>query len=155
VTTLEIHLAPDACTFRLGDSSHAIPVGSSTIAAQLTSDPPAPEELTNAIGLVLDHLEDVAREVPAVDLAERVEVRGPGVAALADVEVGAAADLPFELPRAAVEDVFRTLATEPADDRRHNPGLPEHLVHDVLGVTCAVVALMRFLQSGSIWVVGE
>ncbi|HEU4842372.1 MAG TPA: DUF501 domain-containing protein, partial [Ilumatobacteraceae bacterium] len=43
-----------------------IPVGPATLlAGELADrDPPAPEQLTNAIGLVMDHVDDVMRDVP-------------------------------------------------------------------------------------------
>jgi exopolyphosphatase/guanosine-5'-triphosphate,3'-diphosphate pyrophosphatase len=144
--SLQVHLGERDSTYRAEGMQHTLPVGSATLAALLTTDPPAPEDLTNAIGLLADHLEDVVREVPAAGLADEVVVCGPGVATLAAVEVGAAAALPFALGRAAAEEVFRTLATESAADRRHNPGLPVDEVESVLGVCCAVVALLRRLD---------
>lgn len=142
-------------SFTVDDMSCAIPVGVLTLAEGLVCDPPSPEELTNAIGLVQDHLEDASRELPMFEFAERVEVAGHGVGVVAAIEVGAPPPLPFELPRGAAEDVFRTLVTERRADRRLNPGLPEPMVHEVLGSISALVALMRFLQSDSVWVIGE
>jgi exopolyphosphatase/guanosine-5'-triphosphate,3'-diphosphate pyrophosphatase len=152
MTTAQVLVHGRACRVSVDDLVYDIPIGAASLAASIVTDPPAPEELVNAIGLVLDHLEDAGREVPPFQHAERVEISGPGVATLADVEVGGSAALPFELSRAAAEDVFRTLATERAADRRRNPGLPAHEVHDVLGVACAVVAVMRFLAAESVWV---
>ena len=148
-----VRLDHASCRVEADGAAYSFEVGSRTLALGITADPPQPEELTNAIGLVLDHLEDASREVPAFELAERIELAGPGVGTLADVEVGGAATLPFELTRDAAEDLFRTLATEAERDRRRNPGLPDALVHDVLGVACATVALMRYLAAGAIWVV--
>jgi len=145
-THLHVQLGERDSTYRAEGIEHTLPVGSATLAALLTTDPPAPEDLTNAIGLLADHLEDVIREVPAASLADEVLVCGPGVATLVAVEVGGAAELPFTLGRAAAEEVFRTLATESAADRRHNPGLPAAEVESVLGVCCAVVALLRRLD---------
>jgi exopolyphosphatase/guanosine-5'-triphosphate,3'-diphosphate pyrophosphatase len=39
--------------------------------------------------------------------------------------------------------VFRTLATEPAADRRHNPGLEPARVDVIVGGAAVLVAVMR------------
>jgi exopolyphosphatase/guanosine-5'-triphosphate,3'-diphosphate pyrophosphatase len=49
----------------------------------------------------------------------------------------------FRLTRAAAEDVFRTLATDAADDRRHNPGLAAGRVDVIVGGAAILVAVMR------------
>ncbi|HVW35047.1 MAG TPA: exopolyphosphatase, partial [Acidimicrobiia bacterium] len=49
----------------------------------------------------------------------------------------------FRLTREAAEDVFRTLATEKAADRRHNPGLEEARVDVIVGGAAVLVAVMR------------
>jgi exopolyphosphatase / guanosine-5'-triphosphate,3'-diphosphate pyrophosphatase len=49
----------------------------------------------------------------------------------------------FVLTREAAEDVFRTLATEAADDRRHNPGLEAGRVDVIVGGAAVLVAVMR------------
>ena len=49
----------------------------------------------------------------------------------------------FRLTRAATEDVFRTLATEPIEQRRHNPGLVEGRVDVIVGGAIIVVSVMR------------
>jgi exopolyphosphatase/guanosine-5'-triphosphate,3'-diphosphate pyrophosphatase len=54
--------------------------------------------------------------------------------------------------RAAVEDVFRTLATEPLADRVHNPGLPRDRADVIVGGLCVLVALMRRFDAPSITV---
>ena len=51
----------------------------------------------------------------------------------------------FRLTRAAIEDVFRTLATEPLADRVHNPGLEAARADVIVGGCCALVALVRRL----------
>ncbi|MEI7548305.1 MAG: hypothetical protein WCK21_09650, partial [Actinomycetota bacterium] len=131
--TLHIHLGDRHSTFAVDGEQVVVPVGADTLAAMLTTDPPRPEDLTNAIGLLLDHLEDVTREVPAAELADVVEIRGVGLQTLVDVETGHPRELPFDLSREAAEDVFRTLATEATPDRLRNPGLPANEVHLVLG----------------------
>lgn len=157
MTTLHVALGPQATAFSDDDegASYEVPLGSDALAGMLTGDPPLPEELTNAICLFMDHLEDVTREVPSAGFADRIVVHGPGLQALVDTHVGEAQVLPVELARPDVEEVFRTLATEAAADRRCNPGLPAHEVHHVLGVACALVATLRALQAGALTITGD
>jgi exopolyphosphatase/guanosine-5'-triphosphate,3'-diphosphate pyrophosphatase len=116
--------------------------------AYLHSDPPAPEELSQAISVVEAHLADVDRILPAVAQANTLVGVAGTVTTVAAVEIG----LPeydaevlhhFRLSRAAAEDVFRTLATESAADRRHNPGLEPGRVDVIVGGTAVLVAVMR------------
>ncbi|MEO7573482.1 MAG: Ppx/GppA family phosphatase, partial [Acidimicrobiales bacterium] len=51
----------------------------------------------------------------------------------------------FILTRQAIEEVFRTLATEPLADRLHNPGLEAARADVIVGGCCALVALVRTL----------
>lgn len=114
----------------------------------LHSDPPAPEELSNAIAHVRDHLSDVAREVPDLhDARSLIGVAGT-VSSTAMVEQGLSGyDRDrvhhFRLTRAAVEDVFRTLATEAVAQRRHNPGLEPGRVDVIVGGLVVLVAILR------------
>lgn len=147
MTTLHIALGEHSAEFSDGVASYVVPMGMASLAAMLTADPPLPEELTNAIGIFMDHMEDVSREVPGSVGADVIEVCGPGLQALVDTEIGHATDLPCSVGRDAAEEVFRTLATEAAGDRAHNPGLPADEVHNILGVCCAVVAVLRALQA--------
>jgi len=154
--TLHIQLGERSSTFSAEGVQHVVPVGVRTLAAMLTTDPPLPEDLTNAVCLLIDHIaDDVTREVPAADLADVVQISGPGVATVVAVEVGDAATLPFTLSRGAAEDVFRTMVTEPLSDRVRNPGLPAAEATSVLGVCCAVVAVLRALQLREVVVVQE
>lgn len=116
----------------------------------LLHDPPLAEELTDAIGLVSDHLEDVIREVPQVLEAPRLIGLAGTITTVAAVEIGLTewdrdAIHHFVLTRAAAEDVFRTLATEPLEDRVHNPGLEEARADVIVGGCCVLVALLRTL----------
>ena len=151
--TVTVTLAPHSIDVESGEARYRIPVGCGALSASITTDPPAPDELSNAIGLVLDHLEDVSREVPMIEFADRIECRGGGVEVVAAVEVGTPTDLPFELDRTAAEEVFRTLATESRADRALNPGLPAHMVHDVLGTSIVLVSVLRFTQQSALWLV--
>ena len=146
---LVVSLDDHALHCSVAGRSVSVPVGVRGLARSIGGDPPLPADLTNAIGLVVDHLDDVDRELPEARLVESVRVIGTGVSVLADVEVGSSAALPHAVSRADLEEVFRTLATEAAADRRLNPGLPADWVHDLLGTCCAVVAVYRHFELAS------
>jgi exopolyphosphatase/guanosine-5'-triphosphate,3'-diphosphate pyrophosphatase len=136
----------------VGDDAYVLPVGVVTLLdRELHTDPPRPEELTNAIAAVADELDDVIRLAPAI-VDAGVEVDGDDARAIAAVEVGGHAPLPFTLSRDAAEDVFRTLATETRVERARNPGLPRELVESIVAGSCAMVAVMRRLQLDSVTV---
>ncbi|MEQ1788581.1 MAG: hypothetical protein ABL966_16130, partial [Acidimicrobiales bacterium] len=116
----------------------------------LASDPPAPEELSNAIAEASDWFDDLLREVPAATRARTVVGLAGTISTVAAVEIGLATyDRDrihhFRLTRAAIEDVFRTLATEPLADRLHNPGLEAARADVIVGGCCALVAFVRAL----------
>jgi exopolyphosphatase/guanosine-5'-triphosphate,3'-diphosphate pyrophosphatase len=117
----------------------------------LASDPPAPEELSQALSVVRDHLEDVARDLPSAKEARCLVGLAGTVTTVAAIEQGLAGYdgdkiHHFVLTRAAAEDVFRTLATEPAAERRHNPGLEPERVDVIVGGAAILVAVMRFFD---------
>jgi exopolyphosphatase/guanosine-5'-triphosphate,3'-diphosphate pyrophosphatase len=123
----------------------------------LESDPPKPEELSAAISVVEAYLEDVDRELPAAREARTMVGLAGTVSTVAAVELGLQTysrnDLHhFRLARAAAEDVFRTLATENRVDRAANPGLEAARVDTIVGGCCALVAVMRFFDAGSLLV---
>ena len=134
------------------EGSMSIPLGSVRITEQqLASDPPAPEELSNAFALVDAYLDDVLREMPAVRDAGTLLGTGGTITTVAAVEIGLAVydrDVihRFVLTRAAAEDVFRTLATERLADRVHNPGLPSDRADIIVGGCCVLLAIMRRLD---------
>lgn len=136
----------------------SIPIGAVVITEkELLHDPPRPEELTNAIGLATDFVEDVIRQRPEVRSATRIIGVGGTIVTVAAVELGLRSFDPtrlhgMSLTRVAVEDVFRTLATEPLADRRHNPGLPIQRADVIVGGCCVLVAIMRKLHLDSITV---
>ncbi|MDA0370527.1 MAG: Ppx/GppA phosphatase family protein [Actinomycetota bacterium] len=114
----------------------------------LQADPPRPEELTNAIGDAYDLIDDALRDVPDMKLAARLVGSAGTIVTAAAVEMGQREFDPsalhgFVLGRAAVEDVFRTLATESIADRVHNPGLPADRADVIVGGLCVLVAVMR------------
>ncbi|MFN2504852.1 MAG: exopolyphosphatase [Acidimicrobiales bacterium] len=117
----------------------------------LHSDPPSAMELSQALSVVRDYLDDVARDVTeAVEASQLVGLAGT-VTTIAAVEQG----LPvydrdrihhFVLTREAVEDVFRTLATERRADRVHNPGLEAARADVIVGGAAILVAIMRYFE---------
>jgi exopolyphosphatase / guanosine-5'-triphosphate,3'-diphosphate pyrophosphatase len=116
----------------------------------LLHDPPQPEELTNAIGLVQDELDDALREVPMLGEAATIVGVAGTIVSIAAVELGRydrEALHHFVLTRDAAEDVFRTLATEPLTDRLHNPGLPRERADIIVGGACILVAILRRLHA--------
>ncbi len=125
--------------------------------SELAHDPPRPDELTNAIGTVADHLDDVLREVPAVAGFQTLVGVAGTITTVAAIELGLVTyDRDrvhhFRLTRAAAEDVFRTLATEPLAARRHNPGLPPERADIIVGGCCVLVAVMRKLAAAELLV---
>jgi exopolyphosphatase/guanosine-5'-triphosphate,3'-diphosphate pyrophosphatase len=114
----------------------------------LHGDPPRPEELSQALSVVHDYLDDIEREIPAVNDATRLVGLAGTVTTVAAVEIGLSTyDRDrihhFLLTRAAAEDVFRTLATEKRADRVHNPGLEEARADVIVGGCCVLVGVMR------------
>jgi exopolyphosphatase/guanosine-5'-triphosphate,3'-diphosphate pyrophosphatase len=115
----------------------------------LHHDPPRPEELSATLQVVETYLEDVVRELPQVHDARRFVGLAGTVTTVAAVELGLAAyDRDrihhFELTKAAVEDVFRTLATESRAERVANPGLEPERADVIVGGCCILVRIMRF-----------
>jgi exopolyphosphatase / guanosine-5'-triphosphate,3'-diphosphate pyrophosphatase len=114
----------------------------------LHSDPPTAEELSQAVSVVRDQLADVGRQLPAARLAPTLIGTAGTVWTLAAIELGvdaARSDVidHFRLTKDAAEDVFRTLATEPVAQRRHNPGLEPGRVDVIVGGAIVVVSVMR------------
>lgn len=127
----------------------SIDVGCVRVTEQfLHSDPPTPEELSGAVSVVRDHLADVERELPSVREARTMVGLAGTITTVAAVELGLAtydrdAIHHFRLARASVEDVFRTLALEPAEQRRHNPGLEPGRVDVIVGGIVVLVSILR------------
>lgn len=123
----------------------------------LHTDPPAAEELSAVVSVVHAHLEDGLRELRRADEAKTVVGLAGTVTTVAAVELGLAtydreAIHHFRLTRAACEDVFRTIATERLEDRRHNPGLDPGRADVIVGGTAILVTLMRHLELAEILV---
>ncbi len=146
------------CRVEIGDTTTGVVVSGAQFvvpwgAVNLTDrwlrdgDPPRPDALTNALGTIADHLDDIVREHPTFVDVVSVELVGATVTSLAAVEVGDdPAPDPVPLRRDAAEEIFRMLATEPTRDRVHNPGLPSAHVDLIVATCCIVLALMRRLH---------
>ncbi|HEY3722854.1 MAG TPA: Ppx/GppA phosphatase family protein [Acidimicrobiia bacterium] len=116
--------------------------------AWLHSDPPAPEELSQAVHVVREHIVDVMREVPAVKEAKTLIGLAGTVTTVAAIELGLTEYDPqrihhARLTHSSVEDIFRTLATESAAERRHNPGLEPGRVDVIVGGVIILVTILR------------
>jgi exopolyphosphatase/guanosine-5'-triphosphate,3'-diphosphate pyrophosphatase len=137
----------------VGGATHVLPVGPcSLVDGPLEgADPPPPANLTNALGLVHDHLDDLLIEAPSIGAATTIVLTGRHAEALTCVEIGTQ-ECPdrYELERSAADEVFRTIVGERADDRRHNPGLPDDQVDTIIGTCCVVLGIMRRLDRGSL-----
>lgn len=132
-----------------GEGTHTVPIGPATLLAGplRSSDPPMPADLTNALGLVQDHLDDLLIEAPAIAATPAVIASGAHAEAMARVEIGAdVIPIGYELHRADADEVFRTLAVEGAADRRHNPGLPGDHVESIVATCCVILGIMRRLD---------
>jgi exopolyphosphatase/guanosine-5'-triphosphate,3'-diphosphate pyrophosphatase len=156
--TLVIDIGGGSTELAVGDGSPAavrsLEVGALRLTEKyLTSDPPRPEELVNAIADVQDLVADACRDVPQFKRATRVIGCSGTIRTIAAVELGIA-KVPngFELTRTAAEDVFRTLATESLSDRIHNPGLSAHRADIIVAGCCIFVGILRSLEVDAITV---
>lgn len=117
----------------------------------LASDPPSPEELSNAVSATRDELADTLRAFPELREAATVLGLAGTITTVAAIEQGIAEyDRDrihhFRLGRAAAEDIFRTLALESIAERRHNPGLDPGRVDVIVGGVVVLVSLFRVLD---------
>jgi len=146
---LDVEVGATSTSFSHAGRDYRIPVGPSQLLATDLVDPnPAtPEQLTNAVGRVADHVDDVLREVPETVDAHEVHVRGDEMWHLAAVERGHPLAPPsVVIDRDAAEEVFRALATETRAERLHNPALEPGRVDTVLATSCVLVGMMRRLK---------
>lgn len=112
-------------------------------------DPPLAEELADCLAICEAHLDDVARRIPQAAAARTLVGLAGTVSTAAAVEIGLACyDRErihhFRLSKSAVEDVYRTLATEPLADRIHNPGLAPERAEVIVGGLSILVRVMRY-----------
>jgi len=114
----------------------------------LLHDPPLPEELSNCLQVIEVYLDDVRRAIPDLDQVRTFVGLAGTVSTTAAVEIGLQEyDRDrihhFHLTKHAVEDVFRTLATETVEERKDNPGMEPQRADVIVGGLCVLVELMR------------
>ncbi len=158
---LVIDIGGGSTEFSLGttepEAAVSIDVGCVRITEQyLHSDPPEPEELSQAVSVVRDELGDVERQLPGLHHAGTVVGLAGTVTTVAAVEQGVPYSRErihrFRLHRSAAEDVFRTLALEPAAVRRENPGLEPGRVDTIVGGSIVLVGILRAFDLDAILV---
>jgi len=160
--TLVIDIGGGSTEYTVGTQSidvfASIPFGAVTSTdSHISSDLPRPEDLTNLIGAVSDELEDITRDHPIVGTAIRAVGVAGTIVTIAAVELGLhefddSALHGMALTREAVEDVFRTVATEPLTLRVQNPGLGPDRADIIVAGCCILVATMRRLHLAEITV---
>jgi len=160
--TLVVDIGGGSTEYTVGTQSidvfASIPFGAVTSTeSHISSDLPRPEDLTNLIGAVSDELEDITRDHPIVATAIRTVGVAGTIVTIAAVELGLhefddAALHGMTLSREAVEDVFRTVATEPLALRVQNPGLGPDRADIIVAGCCILVATMRRLHLSEITV---
>lgn len=154
-STLVIDIGGASTELTVGDTevreSISLPFGVVSLTeAELHGDPPRAEELSNAVSMVGDAVDNATIERPRLAEATRVVGVASSIVTIAAVELGlqkfdASRLHGMVLTKAAAEDVFRTLATERLADRVHNPGLPVERAGVIVGGCCVLVAIMRRL----------
>lgn len=140
------------------ESVVSIPIGSVRITKRhLDSDPPTPEELSNALGEIKEYLKDVESQISRIrdsDLWIGVAATTTTVAAveIGQKEFDANQLHEMVLTKENVEDVFRTLATESHQDRIYNPGLEKERADVIVGGVAILVSVMRYFELSEITV---
>ncbi|MEE2768577.1 MAG: Ppx/GppA phosphatase family protein [Actinomycetota bacterium] len=116
----------------------------------IAHDPPLPEELHACLAVTEAHVDDVVRELPGLTGARTLVGLAGTVSCVAAVELGL--DVydrdrihHFQLTKQAVEDVFRTLATEDRIERVANPGLEEDRADVIIAGIAILAKVMRQL----------
>ena len=129
--------------------SRSVDMGSVRFMEQFfVNDPPKPEELSGAIQVARLHLDDIDRDHAIVGKARSLVGVAGTITTIAAVDIGLEPYDPaiidgFVLTRKAAEDVFRTLATESLEARKHNPGLEDARSDVIVAGCCILVAIMR------------
>jgi len=148
--TIVLHLGDHTVDLAVtGGGDYELPVGPMALVDGPLehADVPAPAQLTNAIALVQDHLDDLLIEAPSLAAAPAIVASGDHVRALAMVELGAdRVPAGYRLERRDADEVFRTLVAEPPADRAANPGLPTSHVESIIGTCCVILGIMRRLD---------
>lgn len=132
-----------------GGDEWSMPIGPATLVENELerADRPAPAQLTNALGIVADHFDDVILAASIVASAASVQFTGEHALELARVELGSP-DIPdvSVLQRSDADEVFRTLVAEPIAERLDNPGLDSKHVESIIGTCCVILAIIRRLD---------
>jgi exopolyphosphatase/guanosine-5'-triphosphate,3'-diphosphate pyrophosphatase len=134
---------------------HSCDIGSVRLTeGWIAHDPPLPEELHACLAVTEGHLDEVVQEMPRAKEARTLVGLAGTVSCIAAVELGLAAyDRDqlhhFRLTKEAVEEVFRTLATENRAERMANPGLEEGRAEVIVAGTAILVKVMRQLGFSS------
>lgn len=148
--TLVVHIADRELTVEVaGGGVHLLSVGPLTLQSGplADGDPPPAAALTNALGLVEDHLDDLIIEAPSIVATPGVIVSGAYAESMARVEIGRdSIPIDYQLLRQDADEVFRTVAVEPTDQRRYNPGLPDDHVESIIATCCVILGIMRRLD---------
>lgn len=153
IDTCEVAVAAETTVVRHGTHVHEIPWGHVSLTDRWLrdNDPPRPDALTNALGTIADHLDDLLRLDPDVVDAGSWTFAGPTITSLASLEAGCRVPAgPVDYPRSVAEEVFRLVATESTRDRAENPGLPSDHVEYIVATSCIVQACMRHLHLDSV-----
>ncbi|MGA1569488.1 MAG: DUF501 domain-containing protein [Ilumatobacteraceae bacterium] len=115
-------------------------------------DPPAPEDLTNAIAAVRDDIDDQRRT--RTILATTITVSGEGGDLLARLETGHDAPGAVTINRDTLEEIFRLVATSTRAERGSEPGLSPDDADSVLVAATTAVAIARSLDIDEITLQG-
>lgn len=128
----------------------SIDVGSVRLTEQLLhGDPLLPEELSMAFDVVRGYLADVSMAISqnantCIGLAGTITTMAAIDVGLREYSFGALHHV--RLTRNAAEEVFRTLATETLEQRKHNPGLPPERADVIVGGAVVVCGIMRHFE---------
>lgn len=149
----------EATTVALPDGGTAtFPWGAANLAARWLADhdPPHPADLTNALGMITDEIDDIIREHESFGAVAALRCGGAPMAAIARVEVGSdeTPDV-VELTKPDAEEIFRMLATESSRERIHNPGLASDDVDTVVASCCILLAFVRRLHLDEVTLVAS
>ena len=146
----EVAIQPEQGEDAVGPLTWSLPLGARAVTeSYLRSDPPGADELASALSVAELHYDDLRRELPGlVDVLDRGTLIGVGaISQIAHVEIGDPDSVEtvdgYRLVKLAVEEVFRTLATEDREDRAYNPGLAPGHVDDIVGGLCILVEFLR------------
>tara|TARA_B100000686_G_C16678871_1_gene910774 strand:+ start:87 stop:1010 length:924 start_codon:yes stop_codon:yes gene_type:complete len=131
---------------------HSCDIGCVRLTEQwIHNDPPLPEELHACLSVAESYIDEMVREIPQVGEASTLVGLSGTVSCIAALEIGLACyDREkihhFNLTRGAIEDVFRTIATENNQERLGNPGLTEDRVSVIVAGTAILTKVMRQLN---------